>query len=75
MRPVEFYGSYGMMRHEELVREASNYYVMRVLREERGPRIVAFLSRLLSRAGRAVAEPGRRMEAAGRVMNGKPAHG
>lgn len=71
MKPVEFYTSYGAMRHEELIREAEDLHKMRLLREANGSR----LARLLVRAGRSVAEVGRSLEAAGRGWYRKPAHG
>ena len=71
MVSAEFWCSYGAMRHEELVGEATHLRAMRLLREARGPRMAA----ILVHAGRAIAELGRSLEAAGRPVHRTPAHG
>lgn len=71
MRSPEFYGSYGAMRHKELMEEAAYLRTMSVLREARTSR----WSALLARFGHMVAEFGKWLEAAGRPAHEKPAHG
>jgi len=71
MDSAYYYEKYGLMRQEELVREAERLHLMRLLREAGGSRLASFLVR----AGRRVTELGRSLETAGRSWHRKPVHG